>query len=132
MAMHDLTTFRKPPSNLICLLGLNLKFIPRRRFTTCDLDETLQIFRQQVYLQDYYLNNPNDNDIDETRNTHNPKLHIPTHWVPAVCKIIKDTVFHTNNFTNSVQKLFFRQQCTPNLSLSQLTLLKFLRQKINL
>ena len=127
--MHDLTTSRKPPPNLKCLLGLNLKFIPRRRFTTYDLAETFQRFCQQVYLQDYYLKNPNDNDIDETRSTHNPKLHIPTHLVPAVCKINDDTVFHTDNFTKSVKKLFIRQQCTPNLTLSQLTLLKFLWQK---
>ena len=42
MAMHDLTTFRKPPSNIKSLLGLNLKFIPRPKFTTHDLDDTIK------------------------------------------------------------------------------------------
>jgi hypothetical protein len=28
MAFHDLTTRMKPPKNLRCLLGLNLKFVP--------------------------------------------------------------------------------------------------------
>ena len=91
MAIHDLTTSRKPPPNLKCLLGLILKFIPRRRFTTYDLDETFHRFRQQVFIQDYYLNNPNDDNLDETRKAHNPKLHIPTHWEPAVSLPLKIT-----------------------------------------
>ena len=79
MAMHDLTIHKKPPLNLRCLLGLNLKFIPCRRFTTADLTETVSRFKQQVYLQDYYINNPVDQTADNT-SSFNPKLHIQTHW----------------------------------------------------
>ena len=132
MTMHDLTTLQKPPSNLKCLLGLNLKFIPRRRFTTHELDDTLQRFRQQVYLQHYYLNNPSDDsdtNTNEKSHQYNRKLHIPTHWVPAKWKITEDTIYHTDNFISSIKKLFYKWQCTPNLSLTQLNLLKTLRKK---
>ena len=106
MAMHDLTTIKKPPPNLKILLGFNLEFIPRRRFTTHDLDETFNKFRQQVYLQDYYLNNPSDNSNKDTSPDHNPKLHIPTHWVPTTWKVSEETVFRTDYFAHSVKKLF--------------------------
>ena len=129
MAMHDLTTFRKPPSNIKCLLGLNLKFIPRRRFTTHDLQETTQRFRQQVYLQDYYLQNPPDKLDQDTTDSYNKKLHIPTHWVPSVWKVSDNVVNNTTNFLNSLERLFYKKQCTPNLSMSQLHLLKSLRKK---
>ena len=129
MAMHDLTTSQKPPSNIKCLLDLNLKFIPRRRFTTYDLDDTIQRFRKQVFIQDYYLHNPHDSTTVETDSTYNHKLHIPTHWVPTTWKVSEETVFRTDYFTNSIKKLFYRRQCTPNMSLSQLNLLKFLRRK---
>ena len=129
MAMHNLTTFRKPPSNLKCLLGLNLKFIPRRKFTTYDLTETTNRFRQQVYLQDYYLTNPPDTLDSNTNESRNRKLHIPTHWVPSVWKVSDSVVYHTDNFLQSLGKLFYKRQCTPNLSTSQLHLLKFLRKK---
>ena len=69
-------TFRKPPSNIKSLLGLNLKFIPRPKFTTHDLDDTITQFRQQVYIQDFYQNNPVDNRNEELP-LHIPKLHIP-------------------------------------------------------
>ena len=128
MALHDLTTKQKSPSNLKMLLGLNLKFIPRRRFTTTDLTETVKRFKQQVYKQDYYLNNPLDSNNE---NTHifNPKLHVQTHWLPSPWKISSSVITHTENFLNEVGTLFHRKQCTPNLSFSQLHLLKFLRKK---
>ena len=129
MAMHDLTSFRKPPPNLKCLLGLNLKFIPRRRFTTYDLDETSQRFRQQVYLQDYYLQNPPETDDNHNNELHNSKLHIPTHWIPSVWKVSDSVVYKTDYFLHHLKKLFYKRQCTPNLSLSQLYLLKLLRRK---
>ena len=129
MAMHNLTTFCKPPPNLKCLLGLNLKFIPRPRFTTTDLDETKQRFCQQVYLQDYYLNNPRDTREDKDTSSHNPKLHIPTHWIPAIWKLSEKTVLKTNDFLSCVDRLFQQRQCSPNLSTSQLNLLKLLSKK---
>ena len=128
MAMHDLTTFRKPPPNLKCLLGLNLKFIPRRRFTTDNLDNSFQRFRQQVYIQDFYRNNPTD-PRDEEPSTYNPKLHIPTHWLPSIWKVSDTTVNRTNEFLYYTEKLFFKKQCTSNLSTSQLNILKQLRKK---
>ena len=76
MELHDLTTENKPHPNLKLLLGLNLKFIPRRKFTTTDLEDTKKRFQQQVFLQDYYINNPTDPTTEETP-TFNPKLHIP-------------------------------------------------------
>ena len=129
MAMHDLTKIRKPPSNLKCLLGLNLKFIPRRRFTTTNLDETKQRFRQQVYIQDYYINNPFESTKDDDTSVNNPKLHIPTHWIPTAWKINDQTVSRTNEFFYHIDKIFKHRYCTPNLSSSQLHLLKFLRNK---
>ena len=98
MAMHDLTLSKKPPPNLRCLLGLNLKFIPRRRFTTSDLTDTHTRFKQQIYLQDYYLRNPVDNDTND-QTTYNPKLHIRTHWMPAVWKVSQNTVHRTDTST---------------------------------
>ena len=128
MALHDLTTKNKPPSNLKLLLGLNLKFIPRRRFTTTDLTDTNKRFKQQVFLQDYYLNNPPDSSNEDT-STFNSKLHIPTHWTPSPWKITPSVVTHTDNFLQEVGSLFRQKQCTPNLSFSQLHLLKYLRKK---
>ena len=101
MALHDLTTKNKPPSNLKLLLGLNLKFIPRRRFTTTDLTDTNKRFKQQVFLQDYYLNNPPDSSNEDT-STFNSKLHIPTHWTPSPWKITPSVVTHTDNFLQEV------------------------------
>ena len=126
--MHDLTISKKPPPNLRCLLGLNLKFIPRRRFTTSDLSETQNRFKQQIYLQDYYLHNPVDRDNDD-QTQYNPKLHIRTHWMPAVWKVSQTTVHRTDAFLHSLKQLFKKKQCTPNLSSTQLLLLKKLRSK---
>ena len=43
---------------------------------------------------------------------------------------MSDTVvYHTDNFLKSLGKLFYKKQCTPNLSLSQLHLLKLLQKK---
>ena len=126
--MHDLTISKKPPPNLRCLLGLNLKFIPRRRFTTSDLSETHTRFKQQIYLQDYYLHNPIDpNNTDQT--PYNPKLHVRTHWMPAVWKVSPTTAQRTDSFLLSLENLFKKKQCTPNLSTTQLHLLKKLRSK---
>ena len=128
MALHDLTTENKPPPNLKLLLGLNLKFIPRRKFTTTDLEDTKKRFQQQVFLQDYYINNPTDPTTEETP-TFNPKLHIPTHWIPSPWKITPSVVTKTDNFLQEVSSLFRHKLCTPNLSVSQLHLLKYLRKK---
>ena len=117
--------------NLKCLLDLNLKFIPRQRFTTFHMEVTFKRFCQQVYIQDFYLNNPVDTREEPTDSSYNHKLHIPTHWIPAVWKVNPSTVAKTDNFLYYIDKLFQRRQCTPNLSLSQLHLLKFLRKKDN-
>ncbi len=121
-------TFRKPPSNIKSLLGLNLKFIPRPKFTTHDLDDTITRFRQQVYIQDFYQNNPVDNRNEELP-LHIPKLHIPTHWIPSIWKISESTIARTNEFLHYTKKLFFKKRCTPNLSSSQLHILNQLRKK---
>ena len=127
--MHNLTTFRKSPSNIKCLLGLNLKFIPRWRFTTNDLDNTFKRFRQQVYIQDFYQNNP-INDCDDNPSSFSLKLHIPTHWIPSIWKVSNSVVNRTNKFFyHIVERLFTKKQCTPNLSTSQLHILKQLWRK---
>ena len=108
MALHDLTTTKKPPSNLKLLLGLNLKFIPRRRFTTTDLSDTIKRFKQQVFLQDYYLNNPSDNNTEDV-STFNPKLHIPTHWLPSPWKITPSVVTRTDEFLQKISTLFHKK-----------------------
>ena len=128
MAMHDLTKSKKPPPNLRCLLGLNLKFIPRQCFTTSDITEAKTRFKQQIFLQDYYIHNPVDpNTVHHT--PYNPKLHIRTHWMPAPWKISDSTVARTDSFLNSLNKIFRKKQCSPNLSTTQLTLLKYLKSK---
>ena len=129
MAMHDLTSFRKPPSNLKCLLGLNSKFIPRSKFTTFNLDETSHWFRQQVFLQDYYLQNPPEGSNSDERESYKKKLHIPTHWVPSVWKVSDSVVYKTDYFLHNLKKLFHQRQCTSNLSSSQIHLLKLLKRK---
>ena len=130
MAMHDLTKFKKPPSNIKCLLGLNLKFIPRWTFTTNDLSNTFRRFRQQVYIQDFYQNNPID-DRDTDPSSFNKKLHIPTHWIPSIWKISDSTINRTNEFLYYVERTFTKKRCTPNLSTSQLHILKKLQTKTN-
>ena len=132
MAMHDLTSFLKPPANLRSLLGLNLKFIPRKTYTPSDMSDSITRFKQSVYIRDFYRNNPtstfhtNDNENDNMKNS---KLYIPTHWQPPTWKITKSVVQHTECFTNAIDRLFKPKRSSPNLSKSQIFLLKKLMKK---
>ena len=128
--MHDLTTKKKPPNNLRALLGLNLKFIPRQRFTTNDTLESTNRLRKSVYIQDYYLTNPPaESYLPTDARDFDPKLHIPTHWRPPDWMVSKLTMERTNQFASKIDKLFTKRNSSPNLSTSQLVLLKQLRQK---
>ena len=130
MAMHDLTTCIKPPANVRALLGLNLKFIPRKAYTYSDLSESISRFTQSVYIKDYYINNPpiEAGPIDDTTSS-NPKLRIPTHWQPPSWKISKSVVEKTEQFTSAINNLFIKKRTTPNLSRPQLRLLKHLMKR---
>ena len=55
--------------------------------------------------------------------------HIPTHWIPSPWKVTPSVVTKTDNFLQEVSSLFRQKLCTPNLSVSQLHLLKYLRKK---
>ena len=80
MALHDLTSYLQPPANLRCLLGMNLKFIPRKKYTTEDMTEHFDRFRQKVFIKDYYSHFPPDMQNSEKEQlTYHPKLHIQTH-----------------------------------------------------
>ena len=128
MAMHDLTSYIKPPSNLKSLLGLNLKFIPKKKYSTYDLTESIQRFTQQIYIRDYYLRNPPVSGPDDSE-PFNKKLHIPTHWMPPTWQIAKDVVDKTEKFTSSLQQLFRKRRSYSNLSVSQQNLLQKLMSK---
>ena len=128
MAMHELTSYIQPPPNIKSLLGLNLKFIPRRSSTTDDLEQSIQRFSQQVFIKDFYRNNPPEINTEES--THfNKKLHIPTHWMPPTWKITKSVVEKTECFTNSLTRIFTKKHSPSNLSVSQQHLLKKLLTK---
>ena len=129
LALHDLTTHDKAPANLRCLLGLNLKFIPRAKFTTSDMEESTNRFRQSAYLRDFYRNNPVDNSDKTHHDDFNPKLHIPTHWTPAPWKLSKNIITSTDLFTNSVDSKFIKRRSSPNLSTTQIYMLKQLMGK---
>ena len=128
MAMHDLTSYLQPPANLKSLLGLNLKFIPRRSSTTDDLDESIQRFNQQIFIKDYYQNRPPEINFEEPTN-FNKKLHIATHWMPPTWKISKTVVTKTERFTSSLNRIFVTKRSPSNLSVSQQNLLKILLAK---
>ena len=128
MAMHDLTSFIRPPSNLKCLLGLNLKYIPRQKITPNDLLDTHNRFSKTVYTQDYYNNNPQPTEMC-SNNTYNPKLHIPSHWTPPDWMVSKLTVERTNIFNTCLSNIFKRKVTSPNLSTQQLLILRKLRAK---
>ena len=133
MALHDLTSYITPPSNLRCLLGLNLKFIPRKRYTTDDILENTNRFQNNVFIQDYYIQNPQP-DFDrannpDQNNMFNPKLHVPTHWSPPHWKVSKSTVQATEQFCSSLKNLFQKRKSSTNLSAIQQNVLKYLLRK---
>lgn len=72
MTMYDLTSYAKPPANVRALLGLNLKFIPRKTYTTFDMNESIQRFTQSVYIQGFYINNPQPEESNT--NNHDSKI----------------------------------------------------------
>ena len=48
LAFHDLTSYITPPKNLCSLLGLWLKFCPTPRYTTSNLQPTLDQFKRDL------------------------------------------------------------------------------------
>ena len=110
-AMHDFTSYDNPPSYLKNLFGLNLKFIPRTKYTPHDLDDSIKHFRQNAYIHDYYLHFPPE--MQEDQPLKNKKLHIPTHWMPPHSKISKDIVAGTTKFGSALERIFTKKTMLP-------------------
>jgi hypothetical protein len=78
MAFHDLTTRLKPPRNLLSLLGLNLKFIPKPQrnvpwetFNEDLLPRLDRDLRIKVFMAD-----------QGSDDTYNAKMYVRSEWTP--------------------------------------------------
>ena len=123
LALHYLTSTLHAPKNLRCLLGLNLKFIPRQRFTTSDLSETCSRFRQDAFIKAFFRDKPAPPKVD-----YNPKMHLRTQWIPQTYQIDDLTVQRTSAFIWKLKSHFPKKRSSPNLLPHQRALLSTLRR----
>jgi hypothetical protein len=135
MAFHDLTTIRKPPSNLRSLLGLGLKFIPTPRYSHSpsylseDKDSTLPQFERDLKLRCYFASGDNQPTDSSDNPDYNPRMYIKTKWNPppwAVPPIVDDR--HTA-FARRIRSLFSRRSGRSNLIRHQRETLQWLRDQ---
>ena len=110
LAFHDLTSDVTPPKNLCSLLGLGLKFCLTPRFTTSNLQPTLDQFKWDLWLKTHFASNPlNDTD------TFNMKMYVKSHWTLPDWNILWGTQQRFHDFTNHLKPLFCRHHGQHNL-----------------
>jgi hypothetical protein len=111
-ACHDLTTTTRPPRNLQSLLGLGLKFFPRPRETTRNIDSSIHRFTCSAKVKHFYGNNKPDPLFD-------PRTHVPSEWEPRDTQCNTEYIIRISAFTRKMINLHQRRQTSSNLLLYQ-------------
>ena len=128
LAFHNLTSDESPPRNLRSLLGLGLKFIPTPFHTNRFTDLTQPGFgiahlERSLRLCCFFLSQ------QPTSSTYNPRMYIPSTWVPPHQFFPRILQHRIHNFSIALRQEFYPRQITPNLSRHHRFALDTLRQQ---
>ena len=123
LAAHDLTNLHKPPPNYQSLLGLGLSFIPRPKWTTYRISETLNRFKKDLYTRVEHCALIKKDNNDE----YDPKLHKKSTRTISDKRMPTEILTRFKTFSREIKKLYRKRQAAPNLTASQLQCLETLR-----
>jgi hypothetical protein len=103
------------------LLGLGLKFCPRPRETTRNIDSGVHRFTRSAKIKHFYGNNKPDPLFE-------PRTHVPSEWEPRDTQCNTAYINRISAFTRKMIQLHQRRRTSSNLLLHQRHLLRTIRQ----
>jgi hypothetical protein len=124
LAFHDLTTSVSPPKNLRSLLGLGLKFCPTPRFTTYNLNPTLNRFKRDLWLKTFFAGSPLE--------ANDSKMYVKSSWTPPDWNIPWGVRQRFKDFQQHLQPLFRKRRGRHNLLPHQRRALSLLQKSDDL
>jgi hypothetical protein len=102
------------------LLGLSLKFCPKPKETTHNLDNGVYRFNRSAKLKHFFGTRKPPPDFE-------PRTHVESNWEPRDTQCNMDYTDRISDFTNTMVRLFKRRPVSSNLLRHQRHLLKTIR-----